>query len=68
MAKENSIKFLTIEELALRWRVSKSWVDKAKALHPEMLPNYIKIGRLIRFPLDEVIKYEQQSLNQVEGE
>ena len=68
MTKENGIKFLTIAELALRWRVSKSWVDKAKALHPETLPKYIKIGRLIRFPLDEVIKHEQQSLNQVEGE
>lgn len=68
MTKENGIKFLTIAELALRWRVSKSWVDKAKAMHPEVLPKYIKIGRLIRFPLDEVIKHEQQSLNQVEGE
>lgn len=68
MAKQFGVEFLTVAELALRWRVSKSWVDKAKALHPETLPKYIKIGRLIRFPLDEVIKHEQQSLNQVEGE
>lgn len=66
--KNTSQKFLTMSELAERWRVSKSWLDKAKALTPEQIPPYIKVGRLIRFPLNEVIVFEEMRLLGKDGQ
>jgi len=53
---------LTKAQLAKRFVVSNSWVDKAMAYSPEKLPPFIRFGRLVRFPLDEVIKFEQAQL------
>ena len=47
---------LTKAQLAKRFIVSNAWVDKAMAYAPEKLPAFI------RFPLDEVIKFEQAKL------
>ncbi len=53
---------LTKAQLAKRFIVSNAWVDKAMAYAPEKLPAFIRFGRLVRFPLDEVIKFEQAKL------
>ncbi len=54
--------YLTKKELAERFRTSTSWVDKAMANYPEKIPAYIHFGRLVRFPLEEVIKFEKSQL------
>jgi predicted DNA-binding transcriptional regulator AlpA len=54
--------YLTKKELSVRFRTSVSWVDKAMAYEPEKLPAYIKFGRLVRFPIAEVLKFEQTQL------
>jgi len=54
--------YLTKKELAARFRTSQSWVDKAMVYEPGKLPAYMKFGRLVRFPLSEVLKFEQTQL------
>lgn len=54
---------LTRTDLAQRWRVSKSWLDKQLVLAPETLPPFVKIGRQTRFPLQEVIRWESEQLS-----
>ena len=55
-------KMITRSELAQRWRVSKSWVDKQMIIAPEKLPPFVTIGRQTRFPLNEVEKWERKQL------
>lgn len=55
-------KMITRSELAQRWRVSKSFVDKQMVIAPETLPPFVTIGRLTRFPLSEVEKWERKQL------
>ncbi|AUV13138.1 helix-turn-helix transcriptional regulator [Aeromonas hydrophila] len=55
-------KMITRSELAQRWRVSKSWVDKQMVIAPETLPPFVTIGRQTRFPLSEVEKWERKQL------
>jgi predicted DNA-binding transcriptional regulator AlpA len=59
------LQYLTKKELALRFRISTSWVDKAMIYEPEKLPAFIRIGRLVRFPIQSVIKFEQQQLTNI---
>ena len=54
---------LTRTDLAQRWRVSKSWLDKQLVLAPGTLPPFVKIGRQTRFPLQEVIRWESEQLS-----
>jgi predicted DNA-binding transcriptional regulator AlpA len=54
--------YLTKPELSQRFRTSESWINKAMANEPEKIPPYQKFGRLVRFPLSEVIKFEQTQL------
>ncbi|MCF6459171.1 helix-turn-helix domain-containing protein [Pseudoalteromonas sp. MMG024] len=61
----SNTKFFTKKELAEYFRVSASWVDKAMIYEPEKLPAFIRVGRLVRFPIEEVIKFEQQQLTNV---
>ena len=64
----NQETFLTKKELSKRFRASLSWVDKAMVYEPAKLPPYIKFGRLVRFPLSEVLKFEQsQLINKLEA-
>ncbi|MFC5705400.1 helix-turn-helix transcriptional regulator [Aeromonas eucrenophila] len=55
-------KMITRSELAQRWRVSKSWVDKQMVIAPETLPPFVTIGRQTRFPLREVERWESKQL------
>jgi len=57
--------YLTKKDLANRFRLSESWVDKAMIYEPEKLPAFIRMGRLVRFPIQEVIKFEQQQLTNI---
>jgi predicted DNA-binding transcriptional regulator AlpA len=59
------LQYLTKRELALRFRISASWVDKAMIYESKKLPPFIRIGRLVRFPIQEVIKFEQQQLTNI---
>lgn len=54
--------YLTKKELSERFRTSTSWVDKAMAYEPQKLPAFVRFGRLVRFPVAEVLKFEQQQL------
>ena len=58
----DDMKMLTRSDLAQRWRVSKSWVDKQIVIAPEKLPPFVTIGRQTRFPLSEVEKWERKQL------
>ena len=58
----SNVKFMTKKELAGYFRTSVSWVDKAMIYEPEKLPAFIRVGRLIRFPIEEIMKFEQQQL------
>ncbi len=58
----DDMKMLTRCDLAQRWRVSKSWVDKQIVIAPETLPPFVTIGRQTRFPLSEVEKWERKQL------
>ena len=53
----NSVKFLTVEELAEMFKVHKNtvynWVEKG-------LP-HIKIDRIMRFDLDDVLKWAKEN-------
>ena len=56
------MQMLTRNDLAQRWRVSKSFLDKQMVLAPETLPPFVKIGRQTRFPLHEVMRWESKQL------
>ena len=58
----DDVHMLTRSELAMRWRVSKSFVDKQMVIAPETLPAFVTIGRQTRFPLNEVEKWERKQL------
>ncbi len=58
----DDVHMLTRSELAMRWRVSKSFVDKQMVIAPETLPAFVTIGRQTRFPLNEVEKWERKRL------
>jgi predicted DNA-binding transcriptional regulator AlpA len=61
----DEVHMLTRSELAQRWRVSKSFLDKQMVLAPETLPPFVKIGRQTRFPLQEVIRWENERLSRL---
>jgi len=49
--------FLTIDELAKRLRVKKSWIYRySRQSGPESIPK-IKVGKYLRFRLNEVMKW-----------
>ena len=54
--------YLDKKGLSKRFGTSLSWVDKAMAYDPDKLPAFIRFGRLVRFPIAEVLKFEQQQL------
>ncbi|HHO0788472.1 TPA: helix-turn-helix transcriptional regulator [Aeromonas hydrophila] len=58
----DDVHMLTRSELAMRWRVSKSTIDKQMIIAPEKLPPFVTIGRQTRFPLNEVEKWERKQL------
>ena len=58
-------KMITRSELAQRWRVSKSWVDKQMVIAPETLPPFVTIGRQTRFPIQEVIRWENERISRL---
>ena len=58
----DDVHMLTRSELAMRWRVSKSTIDKQMIIAPEKLPPFVTIGRQTRFPLSEVEKWERKRL------
>lgn len=57
------VHMLTRSDLAKRWRISKSWLDKQMVLAPETLPPFVRIGRQTRFPLQEVIRWENGQIS-----
>ena len=61
----DEVHMLTRSELAQRWRVSKSFLDKQMVLAPETLPPFVKIGRQTRFPLQEVTRWENERLSRL---
>jgi excisionase family DNA binding protein len=57
MSKEKLLKFLTVEQLAERWGVSKSHIyNRLSAKTFEIKP--VRFGRLVRFRLEDVEEYE----------
>ncbi|HAT2491440.1 MULTISPECIES: helix-turn-helix transcriptional regulator [Aeromonas] len=61
----DDVQMLTRSELAHRWRISKSWLDKQLVLASETLPPFVKIGRQTRFPIQEVIRWENERLSRL---
>lgn len=61
----DEVHMLTRSELAQRWRVSKSFLDKQMVLAPETLPPFVKIGRQTRFPLALVVQWESEQLRNI---
>lgn len=55
--------FLTVDELAVTLRVPKSWVyGQTRQTGPESIPK-IKIGKYLRFHLDEVLEWIDKNQN-----
>lgn len=52
--------FLTPTQLAQRWQVDPSLL--ANWRYRGVGPPYVKIGHAVRYPLDEVLAYEDQEL------
>ncbi|ECI6490299.1 DNA-binding protein [Salmonella enterica subsp. enterica] len=52
--------YLTIKDLAARFNISASTVASDISRNPKKLPPFIRIGRAIRFSLDDIIEWEQQ--------
>lgn len=51
---------LTTDELANRWSMSSgaliNWRDQSQG------PRYIKVGRLVRYRLEDILEYERKNL------
>lgn len=56
----NSITFLSTDELADRWPVSRRTLEGWRLRHEG--PGYIKLGSRVAYPIDEVVAYEQAHL------
>lgn len=58
--KENLIqleeKFLTQDELSIRWRISGATLERDRSLKQGV--QYLKIGGLIRYRLRDIVEYE----------
>lgn len=52
--------YLTRKDLALRWKVSISTINKYAAVKPHLLPKGIKVCGTYRYALNEVIKFERE--------
>ena len=61
----DDVHMLTRSELAMRWRISKSWLDKQMVIAPETLPPFVTIGRQTRFPIQEVIRWESERFSRL---
>jgi hypothetical protein len=51
--------YLSISDLASRWKKSDWWVYTN---HKELGVPCLKLGRQLRFPLDGIIKWEQDRI------
>jgi excisionase family DNA binding protein len=62
-SKENvamSEEFLTIDELAARLKVPRSWIySRTRLLGPDAIPR-MKVGKYLRFSLQEVLEWLRQ--------
>lgn len=60
MKKEELPNHMTIDELATRWGMHRgslcNWRIKGKG------PKYVKVGKTILYPIEEVEAYEQQNV------
>jgi len=61
-------KFITETQLAQRWQVSKKLVQKQR--HEGTGAPYVKIGRIVRYRVEEVLGFEDacRRINTCEGE
>jgi hypothetical protein len=58
-SREGNI-YLSVDDLAERWQVPKGWIYERTAVgHPDPIPR-LKLGRYLRFGLDEIINYEKR--------
>lgn len=51
--------WLTVEELAARWKVGNDWVY---ANYKKLRVPHRKLGGNLRFKIDEIVKWEEQLL------
>lgn len=55
----NETTFLTRNELAKRWSVSISTINKLARTKPDMLPPSLKVAGVYRYNLADVISFEK---------
>lgn len=57
--------YLTIDELAARWKgvVHKGTLANWRAATPVRGPAFVKIGTKVLYPLEKVVQWEQQNMN-----
>lgn len=51
--------YLTPEELAERWQISESHLANMRS--QDKGPNYLKVGRSVRYPVEVIIEYEKKN-------
>lgn len=53
--------FLTPAELAKRWKIKKQTIY-IRLHEGRNIPRYVKTGNFVRFPIREVLKFEQEHM------
>ena len=59
MSSENSKRFLNEIELSRRWGISEKTLQQQRWKGTG--PRYVKIGNRVRYPIDEVERYERDN-------
>lgn len=54
--------YLTRADLAERWKLSVSTVNKYAQIKPHLLPKTMKVCGRYRYRLDDVIQFEQEQI------
>ena len=60
MGNENSKKFFNEIELSRRWGISEKTLQQQRWKGAG--PRYVKIGNRVRYPIDEVERYERDNM------
>ncbi len=59
--------WLTIDELAIRWNLSRSAIYNMVSRRDSQLPRFMRISGRLRFALSDVIAREEQAVQEAMG-
>ena len=55
--KNRNVEYFSTKQLADRWKIRTQTLQKWRVANEG--PKYVKIGRLVKYKIDDIIKYEQ---------